>query len=82
MYVDFIVKVGRNDKRAYFRDYPFQAVQVSTPRHYPPPPFAVTHDFRAALQKASVAFGVERLKRLRSARVPVSFLKLIAKRMK
>jgi len=82
IYIDFTVSVNRNDKNAYFSDYPFQAVQVSTPRHYPPPPFAITNDLRVAFRKASVAFGVEKLKRLRSAGVPAAFLKLIAKRMK
>ncbi|HKV23160.1 MAG TPA: hypothetical protein VJN93_01085 [Candidatus Acidoferrum sp.] len=81
IYIDFIVRVRRRDKAAYFEDYPFQAVQVFTPRHYPPPPFAITKEFRTALHKTSRAFGVGRLTKLRSARVPKMLLKMLAKRM-
>jgi hypothetical protein len=79
IYVDYIVKVTRNDKKAYDADYPCQAVQVSTPKHYPPPPFVMTKQFRTALHRASVAYGVNELKTLRVTRTPNSFLVAIKK---
>ena len=82
MYVDFTVKVSRNDKAAYEDDHPYQAIQVTTPRHYPSPPFVITKSFRAALRDASVAFGIDRLDRLRSSCPPRSLLTMIKKKMK
>ena len=80
LYVDFVVKVTRNDK-AYFKHYPFQAVQVSAPRTYPNPPFAITKDFRNALRRAALRFGAKRLKRFNS-KPPAAFLAMIARRTK
>ena len=80
LYVDFAVKVSRADK-AYFNDYPFQAVQVSTPKYYPAPPFAIGSDFRMAFSKAVVDFGIDRVRGLRSARVPNALLELVVKRI-
>ncbi len=77
IYVDFMVRVPRNEKNAYFEDYPYQAVQVATPRHYPSPPFAITKAFRRALREASISFGINRLENLRSVVAPGKFLKLI-----
>lgn len=82
IFVDFVVKVSRKDKKAYYADFPCQAIQVWTTRHYPPPPFVITREFRAALCKASVAFGVERMQAMRSTRPQARLLKMIAKRMR
>ncbi len=82
IYVDFKVKVSRNDRKAYYADYPFQAVQVFPPSHYPPPPFAITKGFRTALRDATIALGIDRLKRLRSVRVPRDLLGMIRRRLR
>jgi hypothetical protein len=82
IYVDFTVKVSRNDKNAYVDGYPYQAIQVFAPRLYTPPPFAITKSFRAALTDAVVAFGIGRIKGSRSARPPRDLLTMIQKRMK
>jgi hypothetical protein len=81
VYVDFMVKVSRGEKDAYFDDYPYQAVQVTTRRHYPSPPFAITKGFRAALREASVSFGIDRLKNLRSVDAPRDFLRMIRRKL-
>jgi len=52
MYVDFVRKVTPSDKRAYERDYPYQAVQVHTARYYPSPPFTLDSPARAAIAAA------------------------------
>jgi hypothetical protein len=57
MFVDYIVRVPLREKRAYFRDYPFQAVQVSKPTRYPIPPFRVDSALRRAFNKAIKEFG-------------------------
>jgi hypothetical protein len=78
MFVDFVVKVGRRDKRAYCAAYPYQAVQVWPPRHYPTPPFVITPAFSAALRAASFKYGVERIKNGRSTNPAERLLKMIA----
>ena len=57
MFVDYIVPVAKNDKRAYSPGYPFQAVQVGKPNRYPIPPFGIDKAFRKALSKAIKDFG-------------------------
>jgi hypothetical protein len=81
IYVDFCSRVGRGEKEAYDAAYPYQAVQVSTSRYYPLPPFAITRSFRAALREASMGFGINRIKGLRGVRPSVDLLKLIKKNM-
>jgi len=81
IYVDFMAKTSREEKGPRFGDYPYQAVQVATPRHYPAPPFALTGGFRTALRKASVAFGIARIKNLRSVNPPQVLLRLIRKKL-
>jgi hypothetical protein len=82
MFVDFVVKVGRRDKKAYYADYPYQAIQVWTAKHYPSPPFVVTPAFRTALRAASLKLGVERIKKGRSTHPPLKLLKMIAEEMR
>jgi hypothetical protein len=81
VYVDFTVKISRNEG-VYSNEYPCQAVQVLTPRHYPQPPFAITKNFRAALREATITFGIKRLQQLQSTRAPKDFLALIRKKIK
>jgi hypothetical protein len=82
MFVDFVVKVGRKDKKAYYADYPYQAIQVWTRKHYPSPPFVVTTPFRAALRAACLKYGIERIKKMRSTRPPSRLLQMIANEIK
>jgi hypothetical protein len=82
LFVDFVVKVGRKDKKAYDADYPYQAIQAWTPRHYSPPPFVLTTGFRAALRAACLKYGIEQIKKMRSTRPPLRLLQMIANEMK
>ena len=61
MYVYFRVKVSRSDKRAYSYGYPYQAVQVSTPKYCPPPPFVASGEFKRAFRRALRAYGLRKL---------------------
>ena len=79
--VDYIAKINPKEE-IYERDWPYQAIQVWSLRHYPPPPFAITKDFRIAFKTAILAYGVERLKKLKTTRPPEQLLEMIAKNMK
>lgn len=79
MYVDFVMRVASSDKRAYSRDYPYQAVQVNTTRHYPSPPFYLDSEARAAIASAVDEFGADRLQRLKTATVPMALKTLLRK---
>jgi len=61
MSVDYVVRVPKSDKKAYSTGYPFQAVQVWSPRHYPEPPFRVEPRFRNAFKKAVREFGADKI---------------------
>ena len=61
LFVDFVVPVSRSDKRAYEKDYPYQAVQVHALSKCPSPPFKITQPFRTAFRRAVRAWGVKRL---------------------
>lgn len=80
MFVDYIVPVAKNDKRAYSPGYPFQAVQVGKPNRYPIPPFGIDKAFRKALSKAIKDFGgTIRIEALRSMKPSKRFINLIYK---
>ena len=76
MYTDFVVRVHPSEKGVYRKDYPFQAIQVNPPTHYPLPPFPLTADFRRALNLAVRAYGEEPLAEV--PRPPKRFLDRIA----
>jgi hypothetical protein len=80
LYVDFIAKVNRKDEKAFSEGYPYQAIQVWAPKHYSPP-FAFTPSFKSAFRKASLAFGVAKIKQLRSVRPPVRLITMIGKKI-
>ena len=81
MSVDFIAKI--NPKEEIFeRDFPYQAIQAWSLRHYPPPPFNITKDFNTAFKAAVLAYGKKRLERRRTTRPPEQLLELIAEKMK
>ncbi len=79
MFVDYIVPVAKNDKRAYSSEYPFQAVQVGKRSRYPIPPFGIDTVFRKAFTKAIKEIGgSERVEALKSMKPPKTLVKLIA----
>jgi len=45
MYVDFVVPVNVDDKKAYQKEYPFQVIQVPKLSQYPHPPFFLSKEF-------------------------------------
>jgi hypothetical protein len=64
MYSDHVIRVPRSDKKAYESDYPYQVIQVHSPKHYPPPPFVIDHRFRSALSGTVREVGVDYIERL------------------
>ncbi len=81
MYVDFCVKVSRSDKRAYSYGYPYQAVQVWTPKHYPAPPFVASGEFKRAFRRALRAYGLRKLTDLDVTKPPAFLLEHIYERI-
>jgi len=51
MYVDFVVPVNVDDKKAYQKEYPFQAIQVPKLSQYPHPPFFFQKNSKQRLRK-------------------------------
>jgi len=70
LYVDFIIKVDRSDKAAFYKEHPYQAVQANSPVEYPPPPFKLDKAFRTAFKQAIVTYGQERIKTIDTVRPP------------
>jgi hypothetical protein len=66
MFVDFIVPISRSDKKAYSRDYPFQAVQVWGKNRYAGCPFKIDNRFRTAFSQVISEYGGDRVKSLTS----------------
>jgi len=64
MYSDHVIRVSRSDKKAYDPEYPYQVVQVRSPKHYPTPPFHIDGRFRSALSAAVRQMGEEYIDRL------------------
>lgn len=75
---DHIVPILRNDKRAYSREYPFQAIQVWPRNVYPPPPFRIDKRFRKAFSRAVRTFGKQNIMDLKKLKPPRKLLNLIA----
>jgi hypothetical protein len=77
MYVDFIGEVDKNDK-AYDSDYPYQAVQVNSHKHYVGcHPFKITPEFRSAFAKAVKKYGIESIESSESLLPANELLKFI-----
>jgi hypothetical protein len=76
------VRVSSRDKDAYFADFPYQAIQPNTARHYPSPPFRVTGNFKKAFKQATFDYGVEKIKNMRTTNPPPKLLKMIADGLK
>lgn len=77
MYVDFRVKVSRSDKRAYSHGYPYQAVQVWTPKHYPAPPFVASGGFKRAFRRALREYGLRKVTDRDVTKPPASLIERI-----
>lgn len=82
IYVDFIVKISPKETRYYYKDWPYHAVQVHAPSHYPFPPFRITSAFRKALRNAIKRYSRERIMEAKSDVPPVRLLKFIEEEMK
>jgi len=78
MYVDFVVRVPRSDRRAYDASAPYHAVQVNAPSRYPYPPFRLDRGFREALKKAVKEVGAKSLENARSLRPSARFLRILS----
>ena len=72
MYVDFVVRVERTDRRAFESDFAAQAVQVFGPAKCPEAPFELTRPFRTAFRVAIEEYGIAKLRSARSLAVPRS----------
>ncbi|MCI0693641.1 phospholipase D family protein [candidate division KSB1 bacterium] len=81
MFVDFVVPVKPSERKAYEKDYPFQAIQVFPLHRYPRPPFQITQNFRQTFKKAASAFGLHRIEEQVSLNPPKSMIERIAKIM-
>jgi len=79
MYVDFVVPVNVDDKKAYQKEYPFQAIQVPKLSQYPHPPFFLSKEFKAAFKKAAKEYGVEKIENSSTLKVSMRLLELTNK---
>jgi hypothetical protein len=82
MYADFVVKISPQDKKFYERDWPYHAVQVHPMSRYPTPPFRLSAQFRAALNRAALQYSFERIEKAKSDRPSAKLLRLVADEMR
>ena len=75
LFIDFVVRVAKTDKKAYYKDWPYQAVQVWPAARYQPP-FMLDRAFQAAFKRAVKEYGADELKGS-STTTPPKLLKLI-----
>src|ERR1017187_6254364 len=66
LFADHVVRVSSADKKAYSRSYPFEVIQVWSPKHYPPPPFHVDARFRSAFKAVIYEVTPKRIMNLKS----------------
>ena len=81
MYVDFVVKISPTDKKFYEKDWPCHAVQVHPPSKYPTPPFRLSPQVRAALNRAALRHSFEKTEKAKSDIPSAKFLSLVADEM-
>jgi len=81
IYVDFIAEISPKEKRYYFREWPYHAVQAHTPSRYPLPPFRITAQFCKALGHAIKRYSREKLTQAKSNLPPVQLLNYISEEM-
>jgi hypothetical protein len=78
IYIERVVLVAKNDRRAYNAAFPYQAIQIRERRHCPAPPFVIDASFKAALRAASKAFGASNVRSQVVSKPPTkAFLALI-----
>lgn len=77
LYVNHLVPVSRNDKKAYEASYPFQAIQMWSQRVYAGMPFRIDSRFRRAFAKAVTDFGSDKIRNLKSQSPPPSLMNKI-----
>jgi hypothetical protein len=82
LHVSFVARVSPQDKAAYARSHPFQAVQVPPLRLCPPPPFELNGESRRAIELAVKEFGSAPLERLQSSKLPQRLRSLLKKHSK
>jgi hypothetical protein len=81
MYVDFVVPVAKVDKKAYEKDFPFQAIQVKSLKRHANPPFQIDAAFKGAFRRAYRLFieryGVVTLTNSKKLVPPKEWLQMI-----
>jgi hypothetical protein len=82
IYVDFVVKISPKEKRYYYHDWPYHAVQVNPASKYPLPPFQITAQFRKALSAATKAYTPDRIKAAKTDIPSLRLIDLIAQELK
>lgn len=82
IYVDFLIKISPKEKKFYYNEWPFHAVQVHSPARYALPPFRIESVFRSAFKSAIDKFTPEAIKTSKTDKPPIRLLKQIAKEMK
>lgn len=80
-HVDFVIPVNPADRKAFFPEYPFQAVQAKPPKDIPREPFRLTPEFNRAFRIAVKSIGLEKIASNDDLRPPRPLLELIAKNM-
>ena len=81
-YVDFLVKISPTDKKYYYREWPFHAVQVHRSSRYALPPFRITPAFRLAFSRALNRLGQKVIINSKTDRPAMVLLKQIVTEMK
>jgi hypothetical protein len=81
MYVDFVIKVSRSDKRAYDSTYPYQAIQAFGSARYPNPPFLITPAFRGAFRRTVKSYGPDKLTSMSTCQPPKAFMRRLIAEM-
>ncbi len=76
-FVDLVVPVSSSDEGAYNPYFPCQVVQIWPLTRYPSPPFLIDRHFGDAFKKVVRDFGAERIKVLKSLKLPAHFVDLI-----
>jgi hypothetical protein len=76
---DFVIKVPKEDKKAYEADYPYQAVMLRTLQKYEAPPFKLDRSFGRAFGLAVSEFGPDRFEELEDLTPTPDFIALIKK---
>lgn len=62
MFADIVLPVDPDDKKAFEKDYPYQAAQAQPSRSYPKPPFKCNSpNFRKAFREAIKQFGIAKI---------------------